>query len=58
MLHSAKGNIVDIFNMLMEMDANEILSYRFMSAVVGCGKLIKELKNAFVIFLLDFGAKP
>ena len=40
----------DIFNRLVDMNANEILSYRFMPAMAGSGKLIKDQNNSFAFF--------
>ena len=48
----------DILNRLADMNANEILNYRFMPVTVGSGKLIKDLNNIFSRFCIDFGAKP
>ena len=38
------------FFRLVNMNANEILRYRFMPATAGSGKLIKDLNNSFAFF--------
>ena len=44
--------------MLVEMDANEIVSYRSIQGMGCCGKLFKGVNNIFSRFRIDFGAKP
>ena len=44
--------------MLVELDANEIISYRLIQGTVCCGKLVKGENNIFSRFRIDFGAKP
>ena len=44
--------------MLVEVDANEIISYRSIQGMVCCGKLVEGENNIFSHFRIDFGAKP